>query len=310
MDSIRSPEIELVIKHCERCGLDHPTKAVLTYPEIASFTRFAVASLYSYHSRGGSMPRPYGRKNGNPKWSSCSIAKWIAGRLTPEEVEPARETPRPSTRRVTAKVGALLFALTFAATAVAASPDAFPSLTVKTAHALVEQNLAIEVTQLHAVVNATWGGELFPVVAIVFTGDGPEPRSGILYVYDPGPERFVAYAAMRGYTVERRYDVPYSKVIEEATRHLHPAGLRDVRVPLLDDFFAFVTRLCAAAGLGESGSLVITGVLLVGVPLVVLLGGDVVVRLFSVLSRVLAKLFAIWAVTRDMRRAARRGGYE
>ena len=82
------PELDLV--RCPRCQREHSRKTLLTYPEIASYTRFAISSLYAFHSRGGILPRPFGRKNGNPRWSSCAIAAWIAGELAPEDVEPPR----------------------------------------------------------------------------------------------------------------------------------------------------------------------------------------------------------------------------
>lgn len=299
MDTIRSPEPELEVRRCDRCGLDHPIKTLLTYPEIARFTRFAIASLYAYHSRGAVLPRPYGRKNGNPRWTSCSIAKWIAGQLAPEDVEPSREARRAAGRRA-AKVGAFLLALALTATAAAQSPEAFPSLSVGAAHQLVDAGLAITVKDFAPSVSGTWSDGVSPVVAIVFNGDGPKPRSGILFVYDPGPELFVPYAAMRGYTTSERYESPFMELIAEATRHLHPEPLRRVRIPLLEDVFALGVRLAAAMGLGEFGSLIVSLVTLFGPPFAVVGICSAIGRLFTGISLAITKNRAISRLTRTL----------
>ena len=90
MDTTTPNPIDLDLITCPRCQRQHPKKLLLTYPEIAALVRLSVATLYSYHSRGGILPRPKGRPNGNPKWSSCAIAAWLEGDLSPADLEPCK----------------------------------------------------------------------------------------------------------------------------------------------------------------------------------------------------------------------------
>ncbi|MEO6326253.1 MAG: hypothetical protein ABIT01_05635 [Thermoanaerobaculia bacterium] len=85
----RSP-VALELLHCPSCGYLHPHKPTLTPSEVAFVTSYATASIYTYHSRGGILPRPVRNGRGNPRWSACAIARWLAGTLPPEDIQPVR----------------------------------------------------------------------------------------------------------------------------------------------------------------------------------------------------------------------------
>ena len=76
---------------CPSCGLLHPKKPTLTTSEVAYLSSYAKASIHTFHSRGGVLPKPAMNGRGNPRWSSCQVARWLHGNLPPEDIEPLRE---------------------------------------------------------------------------------------------------------------------------------------------------------------------------------------------------------------------------
>ncbi len=80
----------LDLRECPGCGLLHPKKPTLTPSEVAYLTAYALSSIYTYHSRGGILPKPVRNGRGNPRWSACAIARWLHGTLSPDELQPVR----------------------------------------------------------------------------------------------------------------------------------------------------------------------------------------------------------------------------
>lgn len=85
----RSPA-QLELFPCPSCGYLHPRKPTLTPDEVAYLTAYALSSIYTYHSRGGILPKPVRNGRGNPRWSACTIARWLHGTLPPEDLQPVR----------------------------------------------------------------------------------------------------------------------------------------------------------------------------------------------------------------------------
>lgn len=75
---------------CPSCSHLHAKKMALTPAEVGQATSYATASIYTFHSRGGILPKPLRNGRGNPRWSTCAIARWLHGTLPPEDVEPLR----------------------------------------------------------------------------------------------------------------------------------------------------------------------------------------------------------------------------
>lgn len=88
------PALELI--HCPSCGFLHPRKPTLVPAEVAYVTAYSLATVYTYHSRGGILPRPVRNGRGNPRWSACAIARWLHGVLTPDELQPVRPARVPA----------------------------------------------------------------------------------------------------------------------------------------------------------------------------------------------------------------------
>jgi len=82
--------------HCPSCGFLHPRKPTLVPSEVAYVTAYSLATVYTYHSRGGILPRPVRNGRGNPRWSACAIARWLHGVLTPDELQPVRSARVPA----------------------------------------------------------------------------------------------------------------------------------------------------------------------------------------------------------------------
>lgn len=89
--STESGPAALELRECPGCGLLHPKKPTLTPAEVAYLTAFALSSIYTYHSRGGILPKTVRNGRGNPRWSACAIAKWLHGVLPEDELQPVRE---------------------------------------------------------------------------------------------------------------------------------------------------------------------------------------------------------------------------
>lgn len=64
---------------CPACGLLHPTKPLLSYPEVAGFIGKTVSTMYSLVSRK-KFPEAATRKMISPKWDSCVVARWFFGK--------------------------------------------------------------------------------------------------------------------------------------------------------------------------------------------------------------------------------------
>lgn len=77
---------------CPLCGLLHPKKLMLTTAEVAFLSSYTKASIHTFHSRGGILPKPAMNGRGNPRWSACSVARWLNGTLPSNEIEPKRGT--------------------------------------------------------------------------------------------------------------------------------------------------------------------------------------------------------------------------
>lgn len=82
------PHLELF--QCPSCGFLHPRKPTLVPAEVAYVTAYSLATVYTYHSRGGILPKPVRNGRGNPRWSACAIARWLHGALAPDELQPVR----------------------------------------------------------------------------------------------------------------------------------------------------------------------------------------------------------------------------
>lgn len=81
---------ELPIGHCAACSRDHVRRPTLTAGDVAYVSSYALSSIYTFHSRGGILPKPIGRRNGSPRWSACDVAAWIAGELPADKLEPVK----------------------------------------------------------------------------------------------------------------------------------------------------------------------------------------------------------------------------
>ena len=75
---------------CPACGLLHPKKLTLTTAEVAYLSSYTKASIHTFHSRGGILPKPAMNGRGNPRWSSCAIARWLNGTLPADQIESRR----------------------------------------------------------------------------------------------------------------------------------------------------------------------------------------------------------------------------
>ncbi len=84
-----SPPLPLAF--CPDCRARHAANPLLTLQQISAYTQYSIASLYTWSSKGGTLPRPYGYRGGRKLFSSCSIHRWITGQLDPSEVQPVRE---------------------------------------------------------------------------------------------------------------------------------------------------------------------------------------------------------------------------
>lgn len=75
---------------CPKCQVEHPAMFTVGVVIFAWMASLSPASVYSYHSRGGILPMPLGRPGGSPKWLTCEVVSWLAGRLPPDKIEPVR----------------------------------------------------------------------------------------------------------------------------------------------------------------------------------------------------------------------------
>jgi len=85
-----SPPPALRMIHCPDCEERHPEEPFLTPALVAAYTKYSLATIYTYISRGGILPKPVGYRGGNVRFRSCAICRWMTGRLTPDEVQPVR----------------------------------------------------------------------------------------------------------------------------------------------------------------------------------------------------------------------------
>jgi len=92
MNEIRPSDLETAV--CAACGFLHPRKPTLTPSEVAFLSSYKVSSIHTFHSRGGILPKPAMNGRGNPRWSSCQVARWINGTLPASDIEPIRDTKR------------------------------------------------------------------------------------------------------------------------------------------------------------------------------------------------------------------------
>lgn len=81
---------EIPITRCAVCGRNHVNRQTLTAGLVAYVSSYALSSIYTFHSRGGILPRPIGRRNGSPRWSACDVAAWIENELPAEKLEPVK----------------------------------------------------------------------------------------------------------------------------------------------------------------------------------------------------------------------------
>ena len=92
MTTIQTADLDSHV--CPACGYLHPRKPTLTTAELAYLSSYAKASIHTFHSRGGILPKPAMNGRGNPRWSSCSVARWLNGTLSEGEIEPVRGADR------------------------------------------------------------------------------------------------------------------------------------------------------------------------------------------------------------------------
>lgn len=78
------PEPTLALIRCPECNQVHPKLPYIDSATVAWFCSFSRATVYSYKSRH-ILPAPSTRA-GSPRFNSCEIARFIAGRRkTPEK---------------------------------------------------------------------------------------------------------------------------------------------------------------------------------------------------------------------------------
>ena len=90
MSEIQPPDLDLHV--CPACNLLHPRKPTLTSGEVAFLSSYKRSSIFTFHSRGGVLPKPAMNGRGNPRWSSCQVARWLNGTLPESDLEPKRIT--------------------------------------------------------------------------------------------------------------------------------------------------------------------------------------------------------------------------
>ncbi len=77
------PEPTLSLIRCPECKEVHPKLPYIDSATVAWFCSFSLATVYSYRSRH-ILPEP-ARRAGSPRFNSCEIARWIAGRRKASE---------------------------------------------------------------------------------------------------------------------------------------------------------------------------------------------------------------------------------
>jgi len=75
-----SPPVEpsLALHKCPACGEVHPKRSYIDSATVAWFCSFSLATVYSYNSRH-ILPAP-SKRGGSPRFNSCEVARWLAGR--------------------------------------------------------------------------------------------------------------------------------------------------------------------------------------------------------------------------------------
>ncbi|MEO6324898.1 MAG: hypothetical protein ABIT01_01990 [Thermoanaerobaculia bacterium] len=76
-----TPNLIACRRHC------HTRKLPLTTAEVGDATSHGTAPVYTFQSKCGILPKPLLHGAGcNPRWSACTIARWLNGTLPPSVV--------------------------------------------------------------------------------------------------------------------------------------------------------------------------------------------------------------------------------
>lgn len=89
--NVSLPSEALPAPTCSDCRTRHPAVTYMNAAQVATFTGYSLATVYSYHSRKV-LPPAAGRKGGSPRWLACDIGRWLLGAA--ERPEPGMPTKR------------------------------------------------------------------------------------------------------------------------------------------------------------------------------------------------------------------------